>query len=101
MTERWLIVADDLTGATDSGAQFACRGLDTFVQWRDSRPAEETVVACDLATRQLAPAEAAARHEAAVRRYLSPDRRLYKRIDSTLRGQPAAEIAALHATLRE
>ena len=101
MTERWLIVADDLTGATDSGAQFACRGLDTFVQWRDSRPAEETVVACDLATRQLAPAEAAARHQAAVRRYLSPDRRLYKKIDSTLRGQPAAEIAALHATLRE
>jgi D-threonate/D-erythronate kinase len=101
MTERWLILADDLTGATDSGAQFASRGLDTRVLWGDSSPAEETVVACDLATRQLAPAEAAASHAAAVRRWLSPDHRLYKKIDSTLRGQPAAEIAALHSTLRE
>ena len=102
MTERWLILADDLTGATDSGAQFACRGIDTSVLWGDSRPAGDTlVIACDLATRQLAPAEAAARHQAAVRRRLSPDHRLYKKIDSTLRGQPAAEIAALHATLRE
>lgn len=102
MQDRWLILADDLTGATDSGAQFANRGLGTQVTWGESRPADDTtVVACDLATRQLAPAEAAARHAAAVRRLLSPDRRLYKKIDSTLRGQPAAEIAALHATLRE
>ena len=102
MQDRWLILADDLTGATDSGAQFASRGIDTFVSWGDSKSAGETpVVAWDLATRQLEPAAAAAKHEAAVRRLLAPGRRLYKKIDSTLRGQPAAEIAALHATLRE
>ena len=102
MQDRWLILADDLTGATDSGAQFASRGIDTLVSWGDSKSAGETpVVAWDLATRQLEPAAAAAKHEAAVRRLLAPGRRLYKKIDSTLRGQPAAEIAALHATLRE
>jgi uncharacterized protein YgbK (DUF1537 family) len=102
MQDRWLILADDLTGATDAGAQFACRGIDAFVSWGDSRFAYESpVVAWDLATRQLEPAAAAAKHRAALRRLLTPDRRLYKKIDSTLRGQPAAEIAALRATLRE
>ena len=33
MPDRWLIVADDLTGAADSGVAFAQRGLVTEVSW--------------------------------------------------------------------
>jgi uncharacterized protein YgbK (DUF1537 family) len=102
MDERWLIVADDLTGATDSGVAFARHGWDTETFWDEPPPAPETTVwAYDAATRYLAPRECGDRHRDAVMRWLSPGRSLFKKIDSTLRGQPAAEIAALCVALRQ
>jgi uncharacterized protein YgbK (DUF1537 family) len=101
MTDRWLILADDLTGAADAASAFARRGHTTEVTWGESQPADAAVVAYDADSRRLSPASAAARHQSATRRLLAPDRMLFKKIDSTLRGQPAAEIAALCETLRE
>jgi uncharacterized protein YgbK (DUF1537 family) len=102
MPDRWLIVADDLTGAADSGVAFAQRGWVTEVFWGETPPGEDTAVwAFDADSRSCAPGEAGRRHRDALRRCLTPDRLLYKKIDSTLRGQPAAEIAALSATLQE
>ena len=102
MPDRWFIVADDLTGAADSGAAFAQRGWVTEVFWGGTPPDEDAAVwAFDADSRRCASGEAGRRHRDALRRYLTPDRLLFKKIDSTLRGQPAAEIAALCATLQE
>ncbi len=46
------------------------------------------------------PAPAAGRHADVLARLLTPGRILFKKIDSTLRGQPAAETAAALAHLR-
>ena len=97
------VVADDLTGAADCGIAFALAGLPTFVALTEGEvPGAARVVAFDTGTRAL-PAEAAAqRTEAAVRRaYAEGTRHLYKKIDSTLRGQVGPETAAALRAARE
>jgi len=44
MPDRWLIVADDLTGAADSGVAFAQRGWVTDVSWGETPPGEDAAV---------------------------------------------------------
>ncbi|UEM01704.1 four-carbon acid sugar kinase family protein [Skermanella rosea] len=95
-TNRWLIVADDLTGAADCAIGFARQGTAAAVGWGDAADigGEFPVFSYDAASRGLPAAEAAAAHRAALARFLDHDSILFKKIDSTLRGQPAAEIAA-------
>jgi uncharacterized protein YgbK (DUF1537 family) len=98
MDSRWFIVADDLTGAADSAIAFARRRVPARVVWGDARPEDHSdaiALAYDAATRELDGALAARRHTDATRRFLRPGARLYKKIDSTLRGHPAEEIAAM------
>ncbi|PRH34060.1 four-carbon acid sugar kinase family protein [Burkholderia gladioli] len=93
-----LIVADDLSGAADCAIAFAAAGRRTVVSLDASAPARPAaVLAVDTDTRRLAPAEAARRAADAWRAQRAPGRRLYKKIDSTLRGNWAAEVAALAA----
>jgi uncharacterized protein YgbK (DUF1537 family) len=103
LIERWLILADDLSGAADAGAPFARRGLRTEVRWEATPQAPPVdgldVIAFDTDSRRLDAEAAAARQHAATQRLLAPGTALFKKIDSTLRGQPAAEIAALHAVM--
>lgn len=102
MTDNWLILADDLTGAADCAIAFARRGVEAAVGWGDAcRPASATtsVFSYDADSRGLPAHRAAARHAEALDKLLDPDRRLFKKIDSTLRGQPAAETAATVAHL--
>ncbi|HET7036774.1 MAG TPA: four-carbon acid sugar kinase family protein [Thermomicrobiaceae bacterium] len=90
------IVADDLTGAADSAAPFALAGYATYVALDQQRLPQADVLALSTGSRHL-PAE---RAYDVVRQAVSglPERKwLYKKIDSTLRGQPAAELAALMA----
>ncbi|WP_186037979.1 four-carbon acid sugar kinase family protein [Burkholderia gladioli] len=95
---RLLIVADDLSGAADCAIAFAAAGRRTVVSLDASAPARPAaVLAVDTDTRRLAPAEAARRAADAWRAQRAPGRRLYKKIDSTLRGNWAAEVAALAA----
>lgn len=102
MNPRWLILADDLTGAADAAVAFARRGHSTEVGWEAATREESLAVqAIDLDTRTASAGDAAARHGEATRRRLEPGLSLFKKIDSTLRGQPAAEMAAIAATLRE
>lgn len=91
-----LIVADDLSGAADCAIAFAQAGLKTVVSL-DARAvdADTIVIAADTDTRRLARAEAATRTTNAWQTLSAPGRRLYKKIDSTLRGNWAAEVAAL------
>lgn len=102
-----LILADDLTGAADSGAQFARRGFATLLSLKPGSQSGADVLVQAMETRSLAEGAAAAR---AVRRALelldqqTPLASLelaYKKIDSTLRGHPAAELSALLAALGE
>jgi uncharacterized protein YgbK (DUF1537 family) len=85
------IIADDLTGAADCGIAFTLAGIETFVATRGEPPHSARVVAVDTDTRALAPAEAARRTAAASH----ASSVLYKKIDSTLRGNAGPEIAAL------
>ena len=96
---RWLILADDLTGAADCGIVFARHGRETVVTWGD-KVADAEVVSVDLDSRRYPAAQAAALHVAAQAALRREGIRLYKKIDSTLRGQPAAELAVQLAALR-
>ncbi|MBO1077908.1 four-carbon acid sugar kinase family protein [Roseomonas haemaphysalidis] len=101
MTRDWLILADDLTGAADCGIAFARRGLRASVGWHGvDMAAGAQVVAIDADSRRLPPEEAARRHAGLLRARHAPGMGLIKKIDSTLRGQPAAELAATLAALR-
>ncbi|WP_175945625.1 four-carbon acid sugar kinase family protein [Caballeronia sp. BCC1704] len=91
-----LILADDLSGAADCAIAFAASGRKTVVTLEVSSPGDHaTVIAADTDTRRLAPADAGARVADAWQALRAPGRRLYKKIDSTLRGNWTAEVAAL------
>ncbi|MCC8392250.1 four-carbon acid sugar kinase family protein [Paraburkholderia sp. MMS20-SJTR3] len=95
---KLLIIADDLSGAADCAIGFAHAGHRTVVTLRATREhAHEGVdtIAVDTDTRRLTPDAAAARTRAAYAEMSSSDQRLYKKIDSTLRGNWAAEVAGL------
>jgi uncharacterized protein YgbK (DUF1537 family) len=94
MSARWLILADDLTGAADCAIAFAKRGLDAEVFWGEGKSGNATVLSVDADSRRFAAAEAAARQLKAQAVHWRPGMRLYKKVDSTIRGQPAAELAA-------
>jgi uncharacterized protein YgbK (DUF1537 family) len=103
MAHGWLILADDLTGAADCAIAFGRRGHAAMVTWGDIADARDRrlpVLAYDAASRGLAAKAAAGRHADALARLSEPGRLLFKKIDSTLRGQPAAEIAAVLAHLK-
>jgi D-threonate/D-erythronate kinase len=104
MGERWLILADDLTGAADAAIAFARRGARTEVAWGErfaSDFAATAILAYDCDSRRSDAAGAGAKQAQAAARFLPGTAALlYKKIDSTLRGQPAAEIAALCKFLR-
>jgi uncharacterized protein YgbK (DUF1537 family) len=101
MAPRWLILADDLTGAADCGIAFARHGQSAVVGWGAApAPPEAAVLAIDADSRRLPAEAAAARHHALLEARLAPGRRLIKKVDSTLRGQPAAELRATITLLR-
>lgn len=100
--QRVLAVADDLSGAAETAAALLSRTTRTRVLL-DSRtttpaPARTTTV-FDLDSRQLSATGAAARITA-VMTGLAPGTLVLKKVDSLLRGNLAAEIAALAATGR-
>lgn len=102
---RWLILADDLTGAADCAIAFAKTGQGAVVTWGDtpqSRQAGDAAaaIAVDVDSRRFPAADAATRQVAALSAHYRPGMALYKKIDSTLRGQPAAELAATLSALK-
>ncbi|HEY8425762.1 MAG TPA: DUF3253 domain-containing protein [Limnochordales bacterium] len=102
MAERrdmYAVIADDLTGAGDTGVQFARAGLRTRALMGDwSAPSVEgaDVIVINTESRALAPEaayEAVAR--AAARLRAVEARPIYKKIDSTMRGPVGAEVDAV------
>jgi uncharacterized protein YgbK (DUF1537 family) len=95
-----LIIADDLTGGADTGAAFAKAGwLALIVLDPDAQVPEGDVLVVPTHSRDLTPEEAAARVRRAVRHTLGESAGdipcVYKKIDSTLRGHPGAELTAI------
>ena len=97
------VIADDLTGAADSGVQLARAGYRTAVAFRGSPvpPAEDLdAVAVDTDSRAMS-AESAAKLVVEAGQSVRGARVVFKKVDSTLRGPVAAELsAALEATGR-
>lgn len=102
MPPTWLILADDLTGAADCAVPFAKRGLRSALVWGDRSVIGEApcLLSCDLQCRSMPASIAASRHRDALEQRWSSQTRLFKKIDSTLRGHPAAEIAAVMQSVR-
>lgn len=93
------VVADDLTGANDTAVQFSKQGLRAVVSLGadvlSARLLSADVAVLDTASRELSPGAAAAACRVAVASLRECGvSLLYKKIDSTLRGHVAEEIAA-------
>ena len=98
------IVADDLTGAIATAGALASHGLSSVVSFSLFHRAEETspeVLCCNTQTRNL-PSSRVTRHvRAATRHLLRQDfHRLYKKVDSTLRGHVGVEVNVVAAESR-
>jgi len=95
---RLVIVADDLTSATDCGVQMMTGGFPTFIPLRTSCriPTGVAVVALDTDSREASKEVAYDRTRKAVAPF-SEDTEVvfYKSIDSTLRGNLGAELEAI------
>ncbi|MCI0547044.1 MAG: four-carbon acid sugar kinase family protein [Candidatus Rokubacteria bacterium] len=92
-TPSLTIVADDLTGACDTGALFAGAGLVGVIAPPVLPDSAAAIVAVDTETRRLTAAEA--RHRLTRLGPRLGASALFKKIDSTLRGPVGAEIEAL------
>jgi uncharacterized protein YgbK (DUF1537 family) len=97
---RLAVIADDLTGANDSGVQFARRGARTVVSldWRGlaGLGADADVLVLNTASRALPPRAAAQRVRlAAAAACRAKSEAVYKKVDSTLRGNIGVELEAL------
>ncbi len=94
-----LIIADDLTGALECGARFAQCGLDSSVQVGGCvLGSDADAVVIDTESRHLTCEDAAAAVRQAAAGYSGL---IYKKTDSTLRGNIGAELSALSALYPE
>ena len=99
---KLLIIADDLSGAADCGIACAGHGLNTVVALGDAAyDTDADVLSVDGDTRRLDAKEAAAETMRLVQKYVRHNELLlFKKLDSTLRGNIGAELGAMLRTLR-
>lgn len=94
-TSRLIILADDLSGAADCAVSYAKSGSATVIELSLQNNLDAQVLVFDTDSRHLDANEAAKLNVDAWRAVRQPGLRLYKKIDSTLRGNWAQEISAL------
>lgn len=96
---RILIIADDLTGANDTGVQFAKQGFHTLsiLSLKEKNYKQKAdVLVFNAETRSMAPKEAYQKMKAVAKSLAISDFPfIYKKIDSTMRGNIGSEIDAL------
>lgn len=94
---RYLIIADDFTGANDTGLQFARRGIPTRVQIKNARAIDERYsLVVDTESRNTDGRHAQQLVEASLAALdLKDFSVIMKKIDSTLRGNIADELTVL------
>lgn len=104
MFEKFGIIADDLTGANDSGVQLAKKGLTATVMMDytgKNIQSDPDVLIVDTDSRAKTQEDAyKAVEKAASLLFEKGYAHVYKKVDSTLRGNIAAELAALEEVYR-
>ncbi|MCU1568189.1 MAG: hypothetical protein JWQ56_3126 [Pseudarthrobacter sp.] len=98
---RWAIIADDLTGAADAAAAYGPTHTSSVILDVDCTWPEAEILSVNTESRYLAAEEAASAVTSAVGRALGQDRRIFKKIDSLLRGNVGAEVAATLAAIAQ
>ena len=103
---RLAILADDLTGAADTGAPFARAGLVTSIVLAGDPALDLDVIVRSTNSRDIDASTAMANNTHAVRELAGlPEphrpRWVYKKIDSALRGHPRDELLAAMAVMGE
>ena len=98
------ILADDLTGAADAGGFFGNLGLTTIVRLDHNTSYAGDAVILNTHSRHLSPEEACQQNIHAVQSLWPSEKSppsgwIFKKIDSTLRGHPGAELRAIMETL--
>lgn len=102
LRNKFGIIADDLTGANDSGVQLAKKGLSSTVLLKEE--AGETLadaVILDTDSRSAAPEVASEKVSQAARLLKKMGViHFYKKLDSTMRGNVPEELAAMEAVCK-
>lgn len=102
---NYIVIADDITGANDTGVQFAKKGYKTSVLMNEiesyNNDNDIEVLVLDTDSRMLSPEKAYERVYHLVEN-LNTTRRteIYKKVDSTLRGNIGREIDAINDFLQ-
>jgi D-threonate/D-erythronate kinase len=93
---RCIVIADDLTGACDSGLEYARAGLRTRITFDIVDALEADVLVLSTDSRRMSP-QAAFKHVRELASLLPLDRAVvvFKKIDSTLRGNIFQECEAV------
>ncbi|VXD04687.1 D-threonate kinase [Pseudomonas sp. 8Z] len=95
MKRPLLVIADDLSGAADCAAGFARYVATEVLLDQDNAHRPQAVTALDLDTRRLPPEQAGQLNRAVADSVIFAGHALYKKVDSTLRGNIASEVTAL------
>ena len=96
--KRFLIIADDFTGANDTGVQIKKHGLSASVLLKnDDLSQSQCSVVLDTESRVIPAEDAYEKVKAALQEALKEGEYefLYKKVDSTLRGNIIAELKAM------
>lgn len=91
-----LILADDFTGANDAAVSFALNGAQAMVMFHPENVPQAQVVAVNTDSRALPASQAEQAIKAAINTVALPGGFGWrvKKMDSTLRGNPGAELSA-------
>lgn len=98
---KLLVIADDFTGALDTGVQFSSQGIQTMVSTQtaidyDRLPPSLEVLVIDAESRHLSQSQAYARIKAILSDAITAEiPYIYKKVDSALRGNISSEIKAV------
>lgn len=97
MKSNYLIVADDFTGANDTGVQMSKRGIPVEVTLFPKEEKQEMSVVLDTESRNIQPKDAYKKVKELTGKLLSMNEfeLVYKKIDSTLRGKVIEELKAM------
>src|SRR5690242_7893795 len=97
-----LIIADDLSGAADCGIACTASGLNVVVTLGEhTDEIDADVLSVDADTRHMSSLAAADVTTKLMQRYATKDKIVFKKLDSTLRGNIGAEIAVILKSQRE
>lgn len=95
--KKMLLLADDFTGANDSGIKIVQRGYDATVSLDSNLENESQILIIDTESRNLGEKESYVKTDNLVKKIKNLDDYIlvYKKVDSTLRGNIKAECEVL------